>query len=468
MDHEISTETPVDAVTSEVQDYLRDERAFKRNINARHFRGRLWRRFFQLALVVAFLALLALVLNILNSALGYVVEDYAVNPSLLAENGDLNTLSEAELVALLAENRPNRLPVYLRDTLYTGDPSVFTTLPLAELLPNLALPVGAESLTIRELSLEQQAELLLNNAGKPSLIALVEDQIVEPTILKTWSLAESLFERSRIEAEFQQNYAAQGAVLFFKAWVNLDFLTSPMSANPASAGARTAILGTLYVVILTITIAFPLGVGAAIYLEEYSGGAPNTMSARINRLIETNIRNLAGVPSIIYGLLGLALFVRALSAVTGGRTIISAALTMALLILPILIINAQEAIRAVPSSLREASFGLGATRWQTIYQVVLPSSLPGILTGTILGMSRAIGETAPLIIIGASTFILSDPTGPGSKFTVLPLLIFNWTSRPQQEFRDAAAAAIIVLLVLLLVLNAAAIILRGRARRKLA
>jgi len=457
----------VNTISSETQEYLRDEDAFKRNLRSRHFRGRLWRRFFQLALVAAFLALIALFFNILNSALGYVVEDYAINPITLAANGDLGALPEEELVMILVENRANRLPVYVRDYLYAGDPAVFTTLPLSALLSNTVLPAGTADLTIRELSVEQQAELLLNNIGQPQLIAIVEEQVIEPTILQTWSLTASLFERDQIEAEFQENYAAQGATLFFKSWINLDFLTSPMSSNPAAAGARTAILGTLYVVIVTIFIAFPIGVGAAIYLEEYTSGSQNSRTARINRLIETNIRNLAGVPSIIYGLLGLAIFVRALSPVTGGRTIISAALTMALLILPVIIINAQEAIRAVPSSLREASYGLGATRWQTIYKVVLPSALPGILTGTILGMSRAIGETAPLIIIGASTFILFDPTGLQSKFTVLPILIYNWTSRPQDEYRAAAAAGIIVLLILLLILNATAIILRQRARRSL-
>lgn len=454
-------------VSSEVQAYLRDEAAFKRNIRSRHFRGRLWRRFFQLALAAAFLALIALFFNILNSALGYVVEDYAVNPTVLVANGDLSTLSEAELVAILVEYRASRLPVYVRDYLYSGDAAVFTTLPMSDLLPGVALPEGTADLTIRELSVEQQTELLLGNMDQSQLIAIVEDQVVEPSILHTWSLAESIFERDKIEAEFQENYAAQGASLFFKSWINLDFLTAPMSSNPAAAGARTAILGTLYVVIVTIIIAFPIGVGAAIYLEEYTSGAQNSRTAKINRLIETNIRNLAGVPSIIYGLLGLAIFVRALSSVTGGRTIISAALTMALLILPVIIINAQEAIRAVPSSLREASFGMGATRWQTIYKVVLPSALPGILTGTILGMSRAIGETAPLLIIGASTYILLDPTGLQSKFTVLPILIYNWTSRPQDEYRAAAAAGIIVLLILLLILNASAIILRQRARRRL-
>jgi phosphate transport system permease protein len=236
---------------------------------------------------------------------------------------------------------------------------------------------------------------------------------------------------------------------------------------------RTAILGSLWTIAITIGFAFPLGVGAAIYLEEYA------TDNRLNRIIQTNINNLAGVPSIIYGMLGLAVFVRLLGSLTSGqvfglvdpttangRTILSAGLTLGLLILPLLIINAQEAIKAVPGSLRQASFGLGATRWQTIWHHVLPNAMPGILTGTILAMSRAIGETAPLVVVGASTFITVDPSGPFSKFTTLPIQIYQWTARPQDEFRNIAAAAILVLLALLLTLNATAVLLRNRYSRR--
>jgi phosphate transport system permease protein len=197
-------------------------------------------------------------------------------------------------------------------------------------------------------------------------------------------------------------------------------------------------------------------------------------------LIQTNINNLAGVPSIIYGMLGLAIFVRALEFFTSGaafglvedattangRTIISAGMTLGLLILPLIIINAQEAIKAVPNSLRQASYGVGATRWQTVWHHVLPNSISGILTGTILAISRAVGETAPLVVVGASTFITFDPDGPFSKFTTLPIQIYQWTSRPQDEFRNIAAAAILVLLVLLLSMNTIAIILRNRYKKK--
>ena len=217
-----------------------------------------------------------------------------------------------------------------------------------------------------------------------------------------------------------------------------------------------------------MAIALPIGVGAAIYLEEYA------KKNRLNDLIQTNITNLAGVPSIIYGMLGLFVFVRALESFTSGavfgiagnngRTILSAGLTMALLVLPIIIINAQEAIRAVPNSLRQASYGLGATQWETIRDHVMPAALPGILTGTILAMSRAMGETAPMVVVGASTFIVSDPTGPFSKFTTLPIQIYNWTSQPDEQFRNIAAAAILVLLIILLSLNMIAILLRNKMR----
>jgi len=225
---------------------------------------------------------------------------------------------------------------------------------------------------------------------------------------------------------------------------------------------------------IAFLFSFPIGVGAAIYLEEYA-----SQGRWINRVIQTNINNLAGVPSIIYGILGLAIFVRALEVFTSGsifgiakstengRTILSAGLTLGLLILPLIIINSQQAIRAVPDSLRQASFGLGATRWQTIWSHVLPSALPGILTGTILAVSRAIGETAPLVVVGASTFITVDPDGPFSKFTTLPIQIYQWTSRPQDVFRNIAAAGIIVLLLLLLGMNTAAVVLRNRFSKRI-
>lgn len=438
---------------------LGDDAAYRRNLRLRTLRGGLWQRFFLLAVGAGIAALIALALTVVNDAFGYVIASYAVPAAELAPNGDLNALTRQELTQILAEQTPNRLAVYIRDYLYSGDPAAFTTLPMSEALPNTALPPGAESLTVRELSTGQQAAILADHVSQPLLVTLVEDQVVVESIHETFSLSESLFNRPAIEAALAE--APAGAALDFRSWVSLDFLLSPPSASPATTGVRVALLGSLWVTALTMLIAFPIGVGAAIYLEEYA--APT----RFNRFIEINIRNLAGVPSIIYGILGLAVFVRMLATYTGGRSILSAALTMALLVLPVIIINAQEAIRAVPLSLREASYGIGATRWQTIWRVVLRSATPGILTGTILAISRAIGETAPLLLVGASTFIAADPTGLFAKFTVLPIQIYNYTARPQQPWRDAAAAAILVLLLVLVLFNATAIIMRQRARWRL-
>jgi phosphate transport system permease protein len=243
-------------------------------------------------------------------------------------------------------------------------------------------------------------------------------------------------------------------------WLTGTFFTESPSRIPSRAGIKPALAGTLWLMGLVALIAFPLGVAAAVYLEEYAA------RSWVQTVIQTNIANLAGVPSIVYGILGLAVFVRWMFALTGGRSVLSGALTISLLVLPVIIIAGQEAIRAVPSSIREASYGLGATRWQTVRHNVLPNALPGIMTGTILALSRAIGETAPLIMMGALTFIAFVPDGPRDAFTVLPIQIFNWASRPQDEFRNLAAAAIIVLLVLLLSMNALAIWLRNKYRKE--
>ena len=241
-------------------------------------------------------------------------------------------------------------------------------------------------------------------------------------------------------------------------WLDIQFLTSFPSRFPERAGIQSALWGTVWLIGLTATFAIPVGIGAAIYLEEYA------RRSWINTVIEINIANLAGTPSIVYGILGLAIFVRWLAL---GRSVLAGALTMSLLILPVAIIASREALRAVPGSIREASFALGATRWQTVRSHVLPAALPGILTGVILALSRAMGETAPLIMIGALTYVAFVPEGPMDSFTTLPIQIFNWASRPQTEFHDVAAAGILVLLAVLLTMNAAAIWIRHRSQRKL-
>ena len=239
----------------------------------------------------------------------------------------------------------------------------------------------------------------------------------------------------------------------WKGWSRVDwgFLSSFPSRNPEKAGIQAALLGSIYVVAIAGVVSFILGVGAAIYLEEYAA------RSRFARIVQVNIANLAGVPSIVYGILGLEIFVRSMDL---GKSVLAGGLTLGILILPIIIVAAEEAIRAVPSSIREGSFALGATRWQTIWNLVLPQVMPGIMTGVILSVSRAIGETAPLIAMGALTFVPFAPDGLLSPFTALPIQIFNWTSRPQAEFQEAAAAGIIVLLVVLLVMNAGAVFVR--------
>lgn len=235
------------------------------------------------------------------------------------------------------------------------------------------------------------------------------------------------------------------------------FLTSFPSRRAEQAGIWHAVTGSIFVILVTAAIAIPIGIAAAIYLEEYGTRSP------VARLVEINITNLAAVPSIIYGLLGLGLFVRLMGM---GRSVLAGGATLALLVLPVVILSTREALRAVPKSLREGSYALGATKWQTIWYQVLPVALPGILTGLILALSRAIGETAPLITIGALTYVPFAPDSIWSPFTVLPIQVFNWVSRPQVDFRANAAAGIIVLLALLLSMNAAAVWLRDRYQKK--
>ncbi len=406
---------------------LPTDAALSRNIAWRRRIGAFWRGVLLLSLVIALLGLTLLLYKIVDSTFGYVALEYRRPPAELLDNRSLAEVSQAELVAILQNN------------------------------------VSAG----RFRKLDREAPIA--ERSKDEVYTLLLEEVARQRVVRSWTLTDSIFRRAAIEQAMRDTY--EDATLEFRSWLSWSFLNTPMSSRPDFAGVRTAILGSLWMIGLTILVAFPLGVGAAIYLEEYAG------RNRLNRIIQTNINNLAGVPSIIYGMLGLSIFVRALNVVTSGRvagldndngrTILAAALTMALLVLPLIIINAQEAIRAVPSSLRQASLALGATQWQTIWHHVLPLAFPGILTGNILAMSRAIGETAPLIVVGASTYIVTDPDGPFARFTALPILIYNWTSQPQEEFRKIAAAAIMVLLLMLLSLNSVAIILRNRFRRSL-
>ena len=400
-----------------------------RYVRGRQRRGMIWSFVFFGATMIGIVVLTALLFNVANAAFGFVLMKDKVQAATLAVGG----------------------------------------VPL-EKLPKEALVEILQKKVSKGVVRRLESEKPLAERDRRELYELVLARVVEPEMVKSWSLLDSLTKRSAIRAEAD---ALPDSRLEFRSWLTLAFITSPQSSNAELAGVRTAILGSLFTILVTILFALPVGVGAAIYLEEYA------KDTTFNRLIQTNISNLAGVPSIIYGMLGLAVFVRMLEGITSGRlfgavtdpttangrTIISAGLTLGLLILPLIILNAQEAVRTVPRSLRQASFGIGATRWQTIWHHVLPGAIPGILTGTILAVSRAIGETAPLVVIGASTFIVQDPSGPFSKFTTLPIQIYQWTARPQAEFRNLAAAAILVLLALLITLNATAVILRNRYAR---
>jgi phosphate transport system permease protein len=403
----------------------------RNNLPHRHRTANTWHLIFRISTIVGVIALSLLLFNVINMTMGYQAVVNRVDPdSLVIDGASLEEMNADQLIQVLQENlNKNRFNTLDRQN------------PFAE-------------------------------SSVDELYFVVQENIVRPKIEDTWSLYDSLFKKSEIEAIMAEKYPK--AELEFRLWLNQRFITSPQNPDALKAGVRTAIFGSLWTILITIFFALPVGIAAAIYLEEYA------TDNWINRMIRTNINNLAGVPSIIYGMLGLAIFVRALGPLTSGillgtvedpttangRTILSAGLTLGLLVLPLLIINAQEAIRAVPNSLRQASYGLGATQWQTVWHHVLPNAISGILTGTILSISRAIGETAPLVVVGASTYITFDPSGPFSKFTTLPIQIYQWTSRAQNEFRNLAAAAIIVLLILLLSMNALAIFLRNRYSRR--
>ena len=583
--------------------FMPKEADFSRRLQLRHRRGRIGVLFNYFSIAIAILALIALFLSVANEAFGTIGVVDTIEPEALTDGLPLEELSNEELALILAEHLGERLRVLIRDTISHVDVVMFTKSTVAEIVGDKAIDSEIAGELLKNISKKQQAGLLARYADHGRLHNLVLEEVVEQQVIASFTLSEAIFNfaatKAEIEGPILDEYKksvrlddARVKVIRFHSWLDSEFLTTPMSSTPALAGVRTALIGSVGLMAVVVLAALPIGVGAAIYLEEYA------KHGFINRLIETNVRNLAGVPSIIYGMLGLAIFVRALapftsglifhhnfdvptvetvveriapafdgeigfdgSAITSesamvgapalqrivdtflhfgtpsltmqgnssvhemanaladalsiavdvsivtadgdhdidvrgnyyrldvteagdfneaafsrlmadlvrinsfaqnGRTLLSAGLTLVLLILPIIVINAQEAVRAVPYTIREASYGLGATRWQTIWNQVLPAALPGIMTGTILSVSRAVGETAPLIVIGAATFLVTDPTSPFSQFTAMPIQIYQWTARPQGQFADIAAAAIIVLLALMLTLNAAAILLRNR------
>lgn len=426
------------------------------------------------ALVVAVIALATLLWTIINDSFGLVAEiDQVPRQEIVASFGydpattSLDDLTYDELVVALQGSISNNVGRRLeREQRFYEDRLVFET------------QEKWDQVCARD---EAPAGCTAGSRGHGDLLYLVEERVVAPDIIAVATLWQSLTDadgfRDSVYADIAEgapgfeDYTVEDVYFPWRAWFSWKFITSPASSTPELAGISTAILGSLWLVAITVAFAVPVGVGAAIYLEEFA--KPN----RINGFIQTNINNLAGVPSIIYGMLGLAIFVRLMEPITSGslfgdyapngRTILSAGLTLGALTLPVVIISSQEAIRAVPNSLRQAGMGLGGTKWQTTRAHVIPNALPGMLTGTILAVARAIGETAPLILVGAAGFITVNPSGPFSQFTALPIQIFQWTALPQAEWRHLAAAASLALLILLLILNAGAVLLRNRYSRRM-
>jgi phosphate transport system permease protein len=449
---------------------------YQRLLDRRTRRSRVWQLSFLSMLLLAVLALVTLLYTIINDSFGLVAivneqnpEDVVASLGYDPETTGLADLSKDELVGLVQGAVSSGVGRRLeREQRFYADRLVFESqAKWDEVCASAEPPDGCSG----------------GERNQADVLALVQERVVVPDVVVTRDLVPSLLDPEGFEAEVEElfvvaperfgDYTIDQVRYEWRAWLNLDFLRTPSNSTPEIAGVRTAILGSAWLILFTLLFAVPVGVGAAVYLEEFA------RPTRFNEFIQTNIYNLAGVPSVIYGMLGLAVFVRNFEPITSGavfsseglasdngRTVLSAGLTLGLLILPVVIISAQEALRAVPNSLRQAGLGLGATKWQTVRSQVLPVAIPGILTGVILAVARAIGETAPLIVVGAAGFITADPTGPFSKYTALPIQIFQWTSFPQEEFRNIAAAAILVLLVLLLTLNATAVILRNRYSRR--
>lgn len=453
-----------------------DEEEYQRLLAQKTRKGKAFELVALSMLTLAVLALATLLYTIINSAFGLVAVVNEREPEELAaelgydpETTSLSSLEKDELVGLLEGSVSSGVGRRLeREQRFFSDRLVFETQAVwDEICAAGDAPTGCTR----------------GERDQPNVFALVQERVVVTDVIASYGLVPSLLnpEQFRIEIEtvFQTapdrfgDYTFDQVQFEWRAWFNPTFLRTPSSSTPEIAGIRTAFLGSAWLMMITLFFSVPVGVGAAVYLTEFA------KKSRFNDLVQTNIYNLAGVPSIIYGMLGLAVLVRVLEPITSGavftdgvppsengRTVLSAGITLGLLILPVVIISAQEALKAVPDSLRQAGLALGATKWQTVRSQVLPVAFPGILTGTILAMSRAIGETAPLILVGAASFITADPSGLFSKFTALPIQIFQWTGFPQQEFRNIAAAASIALLLMLLILNAFAVILRNRYARK--
>ena len=464
----------VQAPERERQELFPNKTEYQGLLSRRTRRARLFQAGCLLALTIAVLALATLLYTIINDSFGLVAIVNQNDPAAIvsdlgydSETTGLADISYDEMVGLLEADVSSGVGRRLeRDQRFYEDRLVFEDdATWAEICSSDTPPTGCTA----------------GPRDQANVYSLVVERVVVADIIATNQLVPSLLDPQGFESEIATgfeagrfpDYTIEQVHFEWRAWFNPTFLNTPQSSTPEVAGIRTAILGSAWLVLITVLFAVPVGVAAAIYLVEYA------KPSRLNDFIQTNINNLAGVPSIIYGMLGLAIFVRVLEPFTSGaiftagvppsdngRTIVAAGLTLGLLTLPVVIISSQEALKAVPDSLRHAGLALGATRWQTVRSQILPVALPGVLTGTILAVARAVGETAPLILVGAASFITTDPSGPFSKFTALPIQIFQWTSFPQEEFHNLAASASVALLLLLLTLNAAAVILRNRYSRR--
>ncbi len=366
-----------------------------------------------LSSLFSILILVVLLLQILNNNLGYVMYEYTIGEKDLF-NTSLEKVNKKEIITLLQ----NKLRPALRRNLTKNIP------------------------------LESQ------NIG--TLQTYLRKYIMKEKITKSWSLYESLTKKDEIFAKANNS---KNRIKFYY-WLNSTFIFSRQSSEAGRTGIRTAILGTLWIIAIAALSSIPFGIATAIYLEEYA------KKNILTNIITANIYNLAGIPSIIYGLLGLALFVRILEPITQGRTLFSAGLTLGLMCLPMVIINSQEAIKAVPNTLRYSSYALGATKWQTIIHHILPYSLERIITGIILALSRVVGETAPLVVVGAATFISVDPSNIFASFTALPIQIYQWASRPQHIYYNTSSAAILVLLILIFAISVIPITIRNNLYKK--
>lgn len=397
-----------------------------RAVKARRSRAKVWTVAIVAVTALAALILVVFLLNILNDVFGYVAVEYEVMPAEITGSPDREP-ADLENQAIIDALREQATPGILR-RLETEEP--------------------------------------LQSRSKTGLLEALEEFVLRPRIVESWSLVQSIFVLDAVEAHAA---AHPEQSIRFRSWINVDFLVSAQSPVPEESGIRGALLGTLWLVAVAMLVSLPVGIAAAIYLNEY------TSDTRLVRFVRVNVENLAAVPSIIYGMLGLAVFARALAPITSGaafgvetqglrlgRTVLSGGLTLAVLVLPVVIINAREAFAAIPKSLREACYAVGARRFQVIRTRLLPFAGQRIITTIILSVSRVIGETAPLVVIGAASFMTTDPSSLFSRFTALPTTVYALAGRAQAEYQRVAAAAIVVLLLLTIVLNIVLIVLRNR------